>query len=141
MSDLDLQIFTREATSGKEQESSAGWVEQSAKNDGSYNTDIALWAPEFGEPDEGGFFDFNTTPRGGIRISSNCQAEVFSGEEELIIRDEPRATAAVTIKNDRACAKVGQAEIFFHYGAILGLTIKMKGQPVKEVRIVGEVSE
>ena len=57
MSDLDLQIFTREATSGKEQESSAGWVEQSAKNDGSYNTDIALWAPESAEPDEGVFFD------------------------------------------------------------------------------------
>jgi len=142
MIDLNLQIFTRESASGgKEQEPNQGWVEHPKGFRDFYNTDIPLWRPEGGDEDEGVYFDFRTDPNGGIGIVSHGEAEVFSGKEGLIVRDKPVTTGPVTIINDRAYTKGGRAEIFFHYGATLGLTVKVNGQTVKEVKIVAETQE
>jgi len=141
MSHIDFQIFTRNPASSKEQEPSISWTEHQKGFRDFYDTDIPLWQPEGGKEHEGVYFDFQTGPGGGIGILSNGEAEVFSDGMGLIVRDKPITTGPVTIINDRAYTEGSRAEIFFHYGAILGLTIKVNGQPVKEVKIVGEIAE
>ncbi len=140
---LDLQIFTRDPISSQEREPrpNEGWTEHPKFPHGFYNTDIPLWKPENGNKYDGVYFNFNTKPFGGIGINSSGGAEVFWGEKGLITIDEPETIGPVTIVNDRASAKGGRAEIFFHSGATMGLTIKVDGQPVKEIKIVGAFSE
>ncbi len=156
MSDLDLQIFTREGATGRERETNQDWVELPKDNRGFYQRDIALWVPRLVEEflkdpndlygpahDEGVHFDFHTHTNGGIGLFSRGKAEVWVGNDRLLGRDEQIITSqGVRLASAQAVNPGGRAEIFFTQpGQSVELKIIVNEEVVQEVRIVSVAGE
>ena len=142
MSNLDLQIFTRNPATGKEREPRAGWTEFPKQTTGYYNTDLPVWKPEGGDPWSGVYLDLIPN---GVAVISRKAAEVFLGQVPVIKREKPFRPIQqpdIIIIPATARNELERTEIVFDKAGVnVELSIVVDGQPVKEVRVVSVVSE
>lgn len=141
MSDLFLQILSREGSTGREGQRKMTWVEHPKTTTGWPDGDVPLWRS--GEENKVFFHCERDMPDGIAIICYGDMAEVWNGKKRLIGTNSKITTDnGVVILPAQVVNPGGRVEIYFNQaGQKVMLEIKTGGKTVKEVNIVCQANE